>query len=68
MCPLCVMSAILLVASAGSAGGINWLAKKRREKDENATGAENQGLRLGDCCGGCEQAKDAIEDEDIEKK
>jgi hypothetical protein len=59
------MSAILLAASAGTAGGINWLAAKRREKNENAAGAENQGLRLGDCCCGGEKAKDASED--IEK-
>jgi hypothetical protein len=54
------MSAILLAASAGTAGGINWLTLKRREKNENAAGAENQGLRLGDCCC-CEKAKDASE-------
>jgi hypothetical protein len=61
------MSAILLAASAGTAGGINWLTMKRREKNENEAGAENQGLRLGDCCccGGGEKAKDAKED--IEK-
>jgi hypothetical protein len=58
------MSAILLTASAGTAGGINWLTMKRREKNENAAGAENQGLRLGDCCRGG-KANDVKED--IEK-
>jgi hypothetical protein len=65
MCPLCIMSAILLAASAGTAGGINWLTLKRREKNENAAGAENQGLRLGDCCCCGEKARDASEE--IEK-
>jgi hypothetical protein len=59
------MSAIVLAASAGTAGGINWLKMKRRDKDENAAGAENQGLRLSDCCCCGEKAKDAKED--IEK-
>ena len=49
MCPLCVMSAILLAGSVGSACGINWLAIKHREKDEDGSDAGNLSLLRGDC-------------------
>ena len=49
MCPLCVMSAILLAGSVGSACGINWLTSKHREKDENDAGAGDLSLLRGDC-------------------
>jgi hypothetical protein len=60
------MSAILLAASAGSAGGINWLTRKRREKDEDAGGAEGQGLHLSNCCTCGENA--AIAGEPLKEK
>jgi hypothetical protein len=66
MCPLCVMSAILLAASAGSAGAINWLAGKHRKKDEDVGGAEGQGLHLCNCCVCGENA--AIADEPLKEK
>jgi len=53
MCPLCVMSAILLAGSMGSACGINWLTSKHREKD---AGAEDLSLLRGDCGRADEQA------------
>lgn len=49
MCPLCVMSAILLAGSVGSACGINWLTSKHREKDEDGSDAGNLSLLRGDC-------------------
>jgi len=49
MCPLCVMSAILLAGSVGSACGINWLASKHREKDEKDADAGDLSLLRGDC-------------------
>jgi hypothetical protein len=64
MCPLCIISAIVLASSAGTAGGINWLAIKHREKNEKAGDAKIQGLRLGDYCiagGPAEAACEGIE-------
>jgi hypothetical protein len=49
MCPLCVMSAILLAGSVSSACGINWLAGKHREKDENDDGLGSLSLLRDDC-------------------
>jgi hypothetical protein len=43
------MSAILLAGSVSSAFGINWLASKHREKDENDDGASGLSLLRSDC-------------------
>jgi hypothetical protein len=48
MCPLCVMSAILLAGSVGSACGINWMTAKHREKDEKDADAGSLSLLRGD--------------------
>jgi hypothetical protein len=38
MCPICILSAIVLGTSAASAGGLNWLKSKLGGGRENRTG------------------------------
>ena len=42
MCPMCIISAIVLGASAASAGGVSWLTARLRGKRGNAFGSECQ--------------------------
>jgi len=42
MCPICIISAIVLGASAASAGGVNWLTAKLRGKQGSEFGSECQ--------------------------
>lgn len=42
MCPICIISAIVLGTSAASAGGVNWLTAKLRGKQGTAFGSECQ--------------------------
>jgi len=42
MCPICIISAIVLGTSAASAGGVNWLTAKLRGKQNNGFGSECQ--------------------------
>jgi hypothetical protein len=42
MCPICIISAIVLGASAASAGGVNWLTAKLRGKQGSGFGSECQ--------------------------
>ena len=39
MCPICIISAIVLGSSVVSAGGINWLRNKLGGKDAENSGA-----------------------------